>query len=132
MKIYIVEISAAWKIAYEQGLEPKPASKFDTDGDAHMHCVELLTDHGYQANYPYEDKVVTVKCFPSEAKALKGTKQYSKKKRYLRFLITKELPTLKANPDDTKWLFKLLNEGFSGCYSDNWEGNNYFDLKGIK
>ena len=49
MEIHIVTISRAWKIAYEKGLEPKPASRFETDGDAHMHCVKLLTEYGHQA-----------------------------------------------------------------------------------
>ena len=133
MEIHIVTISRAWKIAYEKGLEPKPASRFETDGDAHMHCVELLTEYGHQATSEYEDqKVVTVKCFPSKAIALKETKQYSRKKRYLRFWDCKELRTLKANPDDTKWLFKLLNNGFCGDYTDHWEGDDYFDYDGIK
>jgi len=133
MEIHMVTISRAWKLAYEQGLEPKPASAFETDGDAHMHCVELLTEYGYQATSPYEDhKVVTVKCFPSKAIALKETKHYSKKKRYLRFWECKTLSTLKANEFHTEWLFILLNDGYSGDHTDHWEGDDYADLEGIQ
>jgi|19_taG_2_1085344.scaffolds.fasta_scaffold57226_2 hypothetical protein len=133
MDIHRVTISSAWRLAYGLGLDPKPASAFETDGDAHMHCVELLVDHGYSEPYPLEDyKVVIVKCFPSEAIALKETKQYSKKKRYLRFWHYSTLPTLKANRSDTELLFRLLNDGCGGRYTDNWESDNYADCNGIK